>query len=234
MSAGPGGAPAPASAAAAAAAPAAPGTRIVQVPVGHMRNFSYVVADPGSRLCAIVDPSWDLDLVYRAVEESGCRPRYIVNTHHHFDHTTGNEEAAARTGAEIVRHEASPLGGDSTVSGGDTVEIGGTRLGVIHTPGHSEDSICLVAPPRGPGGAVVTGDTLFVGGCGRIDLPGGSARDLYRSLFGALAGLDGALAVYPGHDYGPSPTSTLARERRTNFALQPRTEDEFVAAMGGR
>lgn len=205
----------------------------MQVPVGHMRNFSYVVADMESRRCAIVDPSWDLDRVYAAVEESGCRPRYIVNTHHHFDHTTGNEEAAARTGAEIVRHAASPLGGDSTVSDGDVVEVGGARLDVLHTPGHSEDSICLVAKSHAPDGAVLTGDTLFVGGCGRVDLPGGSARALHRSLFGALAGLDGALVVYPGHDYGPSPTSTLARERRTNFALQPRTEDEFAAAMGG-
>lgn len=216
-----------------AGAGAAAGARIVQIPVGHMRNFSYVVADAGSRTCAIVDPSWDLDLVYRAVDESGCRPRYIVNTHHHFDHTTGNEEAAARTGAEIVRHEASPLGGDSTVAGGDAIDVGGARLEVLHTPGHSEDSICLVASSLAPDGAVITGDTLFVGGCGRVDLPGGSARDLYGSLFGVLGRLDGALAVYPGHDYGPSPTSTLGRERRTNFALQPRTEDEFVAAMGG-
>ena len=99
--------------------------------------------------------------------------------------------------------------------------------------GRSEDSICLVAASSAPDGAVITGDTLFVGGCGRVDLPGGSARDLYGSLFGVLGRLDGALAVYPGHDYGPSPTSTLGRERRTNFALQPRTEDEFVAAMGG-
>ena len=154
----------------------------MQVPVGHMRNFSYVVADMESRRCAIVDPSWDLDLVYAAVEESGCRPRYIVNTHHHFDHTTGNEEAAAHTGAEIVRHAASPLGGDSVVSDGDVVEVGGARLDVLHTPGHSEDSICLVAKSHAPDGAVLTGDTLFVGGCGRVDLPGGSARALYRRL----------------------------------------------------
>lgn len=206
------------------------GVRILQIPVGHMRNFSYVVADADSRRCAIVDPSWDLDKVYGAVGDYGCRPRYIVNTHHHFDHTLGNGEAAAATGADIVRHEASPLGGDLAVSDGDTIKVGGALLNVIHTPGHSKDSICLVMPRQG---AVLTGDTLFVGGCGRVDLPGGSARELYQSLFGPVGRLDGGLVVHPGHDYGPSPLSKLEHERRTNFALQPRTEDEFVAALGG-
>ena len=208
----------------------AAGATILQIPVGNMANFSYIVADTDSGRCAIVDPSWDLEKVYAAVSDLGCRPQYIVNTHHHFDHTLGNADAAAATGAEIVRHEASPLGGDLSVSDGDAIKIGGTRLDVLHTPGHSVDSICLVMPPQR---AVLTGDTLFVGSCGRVDLPGGSARELYRSLFGPVAGLDGALAVHPGHDYGPSPVSTLEHERRTNFALQPRTEDEFVAALGG-
>ena len=206
------------------------GAYVLQIPVGHMHNFSYVVADADSRRCAIVDPSWDLDRVYGAVSDYGCRPQYIVNTHHHFDHTLGNADAAAATGADVVRHGASPLGGDLAVSDGDTIALGGTSLEVLHTPGHSKDSICLVMPAQG---AVLTGDTLFVGGCGRVDLPGGSARELYRSLFGPVAKLDGALIVHPGHDYGPSPVSTLERERRTNFALQPRTEDEFVAALGG-
>ena len=208
----------------------AAGASILQVPVGQMGNFSYVVADKGSRRCAIVDPSWDLEKVYGAASDFGCQTQYIVNTHHHFDHTLGNGDAADATGAEIVRHEASPLGGDRAVSDGDAIEIGGTRLDVLHTPGHSKDSVCLVMRQQG---AVLTGDTLFVGSCGRVDLPGGSARELYRSLFGPVAGLDGALVVHPGHDYGPSPISALEHERRTNFALQPRTEDEFVAALGG-
>lgn len=209
----------------------ASGARILQVGVGPMSNFTYVIADPDSKKCSIVDPSWDLDRVYALVDESGCAPRHIINTHHHFDHTMGNEAAAARTGADIVRHKASPIGGDVTVADGDVIELGPrTRLEVVHTPGHSADSICLVMPMQG---CVLTGDTLFVGGCGRVDLPGGSARDLYRSLFFVLGRLAGSLRVYPGHDYGPEPVSTLERERRTNFALQPRTEDEFVAAMGG-
>lgn len=199
-----------------------------QVPVGDMANFTYVIADEATREGIVVDPSWDLDRVAAAVRDEGVRVGLIVNTHHHFDHTTGNAEMARMTGAPIAQHRESGLERSRDLADGDTIGLGASSLKVLHTPGHSRDSICLVGD-----GFVISGDTLFVGSCGRVDLPGGSARELYRSLFGPMSSLDGSLVLYPGHDYGISPTSTMGLERRTNPVLQPRTEDEFAAMLGG-
>jgi glyoxylase-like metal-dependent hydrolase (beta-lactamase superfamily II) len=97
---------------------------------------------------------------------------------------------------------------------------------VLHTPGHTPDSICLLA-----NGVLLTGDTLFVGECGRTDLTGGSARDMYNSLFQKLMKLDDNIEVYPGHDYGSSPRSTIGIERGSNYTLKKRTLDEFIEFM---
>jgi glyoxylase-like metal-dependent hydrolase (beta-lactamase superfamily II) len=97
----------------------------------------------------------------------------------------------------------------------------------MHTPGHSSDSICLLIN----GQKILTGDTLFVGECGRTDLPGGSSRNLYDSLFGKLLNLGDEIAVYPGHDYGPKPFSTIGEERNTNYTLKPRSLEEFITFM---
>lgn len=192
-----------------------------------MQNFTYVVADEETSESIVIDPSWDLDRIRQTVASNGLSVKYIVNTHHHFDHTTGNGELSRSLGVKVVQHAKSGLEHDVSVSDGDTIEFGRTGLRVLHTPGHSEDSVCLLGEGR-----LFSGDTLFVGSCGRVDLPGGSARDLYRSLFGVLYGLDDDLEVLPGHDYGPSPTSTLGREKRTNPVLQRRSEEEFVQMMG--
>ena len=201
--------------------------RVHQVAVGSMQNFTYVVeGGAGGGESIVIDPSWDLDRVRAVVERGGLPVKYIVNTHHHFDHTTGNGALAGALGARVVQHELSGMERDLSVAGGDRIEFGGESLEVLHTPGHSRDSICLLG-----GGNLFSGDTLFVGSCGRVDLPGGSAGELYDSLFDALYGLDDGLTVFPGHDYGPSPTSTLGAEKRTNPVLQRRGREEFVRMM---
>ena len=193
-----------------------------------MANFTYVVHDEKTREGIIVDPSWDLDRVDSVVRDGRIHIGLIVNTHHHFDHTTGNDEMAKMTGAPIAQHAESELAHSRTLREGDTISFGESSLRVLHTPGHSRDSICLLGE-----GKLLSGDTLFVGSCGRVDLPGGSARELYASLFGVICALDDAIEVYPGHNYGSSPTSTIGRERATNPVLQPRSEDEFVMMLGG-
>ncbi len=200
--------------------------KVHQLEVGNMQNFTYVLEDEQTSEAVILDPSWDLDNVLGVVEKNGLKVKYVINTHHHFDHTIGNDAIAKATGAKIVQHKASTLKNDMTVSDGDTIRFGNSELAVVHTPGHSKDSICLVGD-----GKVFSGDTLFVGNCGRVDLPGGSARELYQSLFGVVAKLDDSLVMYPGHNYGGSPTSTIGREKKTNFVMQPRTEEEFLGFM---
>ena len=202
--------------------------KVYQVAVGPMQNFSYIVEDESTHEAIIIDPSWDLDKITQLVEEQNLNPKYIVNTHWHDDHTRGNEELAAEISAKIVQHEVSTLQNDMTVKDGDSIKFGCSELVVYHTPGHSKDSICLVGD-----GKIVSGDTLFVGNCGRIDLPGGSSRELYHSLFDVISNLDDGLIMYPGHDYGSAQTSTIGNEKMTNPVMQKISEDNFVVRMGG-
>jgi glyoxylase-like metal-dependent hydrolase (beta-lactamase superfamily II) len=202
---------------------------VLQIPVGQMANFTYIIADEESGEAAVIDPSWDLDEVFRALKKNGWRAKYVINTHTHFDHVLGNDQVAGVEGAKIVQHKNSQLEKHIAVSDGDAIEIGSIRLRVLHTPGHSKDSICLILE----GQMVFTGDTLFVGNCGRVDLPGSDPAEMYRSLFELLYKLDENLLVYPGHNYGTTPTSTIGREKKTNFVLQPKSKQEFIEFMTG-
>lgn len=201
--------------------------KVHQIPVGGMQNFSYIVEDEETDSAIIIDPSWDLDELEAVIRRHNLAVRYIVNTHHHFDHTLGNHAMAVSTGAPVVQHKASELEHDISVSDGDVIEFGSSSLKVVHTPGHSKDSICLIGD-----GKIFSGDTLFVGSCGRVDLPGGDAGQMYESLSEILHGMDDALILYPGHDYGRSATSTLGAEKRTNMVMQKRTREQFLQMMG--
>ena len=198
-----------------------------QIPVGNMQNFTYVAEDESTGEAIIIDPSWDLIEIELIIKKHDLKVKYIVNTHHHFDHTLGNEGMVESTNAKIIQHRNSELSHDISVDDGDEIKFGDSALTVLHTPGHSKDSICLVGD-----GKIFSGDTLFVGNCGRIDLPGGSAKELYHSLFDVLYSLDEDLVMYPGHNYGSSETSTIGQEKLTNFVMQKRTEQEFLELMG--
>jgi hydroxyacylglutathione hydrolase len=201
--------------------------KILQIPVGQMANFTYIIADEETDEAAVIDPSWDLDDVFKALKKNGWKAKYVINTHSHFDHVLGNEQVAAVTGAKIVQHENSKLTKDISVSDGDTIEVGSIKLRVLHTPGHSKDSICIVLGDE----LVFTGDTLFVGNCGRTDLPGSDPAEMYDSLFDRVGKLDEKLVVYPGHNYGSTPTSTIGKEKKTNYVLQPRSKQDFLSFM---
>ena len=201
--------------------------KIHQIEVGNMQNFTYILEDEETGEGIIIDPSWNLDEIQQIITRNDIKIKYIVNTHHHFDHTLGNEAMAKSTGAKIIQHEASTLKHDVAVSDGDTIKFGKSELTVLHTPGHSKDSICLIGDRK-----IFSGDTLFVGNCGRVDLPGGSAKELYHSLIDIISKLDDTLELYSGHNYGSTPTSTIGNEKQTNFVMQKRTEQEFVKLMG--
>ncbi len=201
--------------------------KIVQIPVGQMANFTYILADESIGESAVIDPSWDLEKIFAILNESDWRVKYIINTHTHFDHILGNEQVAAVTGARIIQHKESTEKYDLPVEDGQIIEVGKIIIKVLYTPGHSKDSISLVVDNE----LVLTGDTLFVGNCGRVDLPGSDASEMYDSLFGKLAKLQDSLIVYPGHDYGNKKTSTIAEEKRTNYVLKTRSRAEFVRFM---
>ena len=200
--------------------------KVYQFEVGDMKNFTYLLEDEDTGVAIVIDPSWDLPDLLQTIKRNNMKVKYIVNTHYHFDHTIGNDFMAKSTDAKIIQHKASTLKNDLTVSDGDQIKFGNYEVTVFHTPGHSKDSICLVGD-----GKIFSGDTLFVGNCGRVDLPGGSARELYHSLFDIVSKMNESFVLYPGHNYGSSFTSTLGKEKKNNFVLQPRTEDEFVEFM---
>jgi glyoxylase-like metal-dependent hydrolase (beta-lactamase superfamily II) len=132
----------------------------------------------------------------------------------------------SKTGAKVVTHSKAKVKKDISVEDGDVIRLGTVEIKILHTPGHTSDSICLVVND-----AIITGDTLFVGECGRTDLPSGNSADLYDSLFNKIARLDRSLKVYPGHDYGNRPYSTLGHEIDTNYTLKPRSRQEFTRFM---
>jgi hydroxyacylglutathione hydrolase len=197
-----------------------------QVPVGSSQNFAYVIGDEETMVGAIVDPAWETDKLLKQCENLGLKVRYVINTHSHHDHVQGNAQVVRRTGAKIITHENASLRKDIPVKDGDVIEIGSVKVKVIHTPGHCPDSICLLVD-----GKLLTGDTLFVGECGRTDLEGGNPGRMYDSLFNKILLLQDNIEVYPGHDYGSKPSSTIGYERKNNYTLKRRTREEFIQFM---
>ena len=193
----------------------------------HGDNFSYLIADENTLEAAIVDSSFNSGEIIKILKAKEFSLKYIVNTHGHSDHTAGNLELKSIFGSKIVAHKRSRANFDMVVDEGDILTVGKVMLKIIHTPGHSPDSICILIDNK----KLLTGDTLFVGECGRTDLPGGNSKNLYESLFNKLLKLDDATEVYPGHDYGLKPSSTLGEEKQSNYVLKPRKVKDFIDFM---
>jgi glyoxylase-like metal-dependent hydrolase (beta-lactamase superfamily II) len=205
-----------------------------QMQVSQMAVFAYLVGDEETGEALVIDPAADTARIATLAADNGLTIKYIVNTHGHVDHISGNRDMKESTNAKIVVHEAdadmlvstpalylrmfgakaSPPA-DITVREGDTIAAGRVAFQVIATPGHSPGSMCLYGE-----GLVFTGDTLFVGAVGRTDLPGGSWNTMARSLREKLAILPDDTKVLPGHNYGPAPTSTIGYEKRYNPYLK--------------
>ncbi len=186
---------------------------------------SYLLGCERSGAGVIVDPSLDLaDRYAAAASAHGLRIWHLIDTHTHADHFSAARILAPRLGAAVVMQRASPAPFvDVRVRDGETIVVGDLHIRVLHTPGHSADSMCLVFPDR-----VLTGDTLMLGSVGRTDLPTGDAAALYDSLFGHLLTLDPELVVYPAHNYGALRATTLGEQRGSNPRLADTDRDRFI------
>jgi glyoxylase-like metal-dependent hydrolase (beta-lactamase superfamily II) len=222
-----------------------------QVPVGEMANFAYLVGSRATRECLLVDPAWSVDALCERAEADGMRVAGALVTHYHQDHVGGSIfgmqiEGLARLMARApvpVHVQAREAEGVRKVTGlsasdlvphdaGDTLELGGVRVRLIHTPGHTPGSQCFLVEEAGAPGRLVSGDTLFLGSCGRVDLPGGDPEALFDSLTNRLGRLPDDTLLYPGHFYAAEPFSTLGEQKRTNPYLRVARLEDFLSFLG--
>ncbi len=201
--------------------------RILQIEAGEMKNFSYLIIDPESRKAIAVDPSFAPEALLEAAKNEGVEIETLVNTHGHRDHCAGNEEILSHSRAILAGHPADIPLAQIPLQDESHLRLGQTDIHILHCPGHTPGSIVLNPP-----GALITGDTLFVGRVGRADLVGSDPAQLYRSLK-RLAAFAPETLVYPGHDYGPRKVSTLAFELENNPFLQCPDLESFIRLRMG-
>lgn len=204
---------------------------IKQIHLPQMENFSYLIGDESSRTCAVIDPAFDPQKILNTAKTDGYIITHVINTHGHSDHASGNAAIIEATDAQLCIHREDAaqvtrlltraisriLGGKGSppasrlLEDNDFITIGGIDLRILHTPGHTPGSICIYTD-----GNIFTGDTLFVGAVGRTDLSGGSLRQLLESIHQKIYPLPDDTIVWPGHDYGAAPSSTVSIEKQTN------------------
>jgi hydroxyacylglutathione hydrolase len=206
-----------------------PAPEVIQMEVGLLQNFCEILFCPETREAAIVDPAWEVDRLLKEVDRLGLKVTAALITHTHNDHIEGVDALVEKTGAAVVvsPREAAAVSAPGrkmidAVDGRD-IAIGKRGVRVLDTPGHTVGGACYLAD-----GYVVTGDVLFVGGCGRTDFRGGDSAAMWKSLQ-RLMRLPEETRVYPGHDYGDTPTSTIGQEIRSNRFMRCATFDEFRA-----
>jgi glyoxylase-like metal-dependent hydrolase (beta-lactamase superfamily II) len=197
--------------------------------VGLLQNFCEILFCPETHEAAIVDPAWEVDRLLAEVERRNLKVTTALITHTHNDHIEGVDLLVEKTGAAVVVNprEAAVLRAPGRtlveVVDGRDIAIGKRGVRALETRGHTVAGTCYLAD-----GYIVTGDVLFVGGCGRTDFPGGDTAEMWKSLQRLML-LPEETRVYPGHDYGDTPTSTIAHEIRTNRFLRCATFEEFRA-----
>jgi len=203
---------------------------IEQIIVTGMAVFCYLVVDESTKEAVLIDPAGDFERIFEKIDKHNAKIKYIINTHGHYDHTSGNNYIMEKTKAKLLIHKndlkffrgfsqqniedfsSKEKNQDAQIlllKHNDSIDIGNTKLWVIHTPGHSSGSISLYCNDN-----IFTGDTLFTEGVGRTDLPDSSERDLIDSIKNKILSLPDHTKIWPGHHYGRKPSSTVAEQKK--------------------
>ena len=212
----------------------------------QMVNFVYLLGDRETGEAIVIDPAYDIAGILRILEQDGMRLTGVLATHYHPDHVGGEMMGYSIEGvhellaavhvpvhvqteeAELVRKVTDLAASDLVLhSSGDRVMVGGIPIELLHTPGHTPGSQCFFVDGR-----LVSGDTLFLEGCGRTDLPGGDPVALYESLTQRLAKVPDDAILFPGHLYSPQSSASMGETRRVNFVFAPRTPEQWLAMFG--
>ena len=218
-----------------------------QLQLGPMQNFVYLIADPDTREAVVVDPAWEVDRLLEVVAEDELRLKAALVTHFHPDHLGGNLFGTHIQGAAellernlpikvyLHKSEAEYAGRIAGLAASDIVRtdasdeltLGRLSIRMLHTPGHTPGSQCFLVDGR-----LISGDTLFIGGCGRVDLPGSDPAQMYDSLVNKLKQLPDDTVLFPGHDYADRPVSTIGDEKRRNVYMRFNRLEDFLHLMG--
>jgi hydroxyacylglutathione hydrolase len=218
-----------------------------QLELGPMQNFVYVLADNQTREAVIVDPAWEIDRLVEVLEADDLQVKAALITHFHPDHLGGNLFGQHVQGAAellernlplkvyLHKSEADYAARIAGLSPSDIVRTDGTeelafgnlRIRVVHTPGHTPGSQCFLIDEK-----LISGDTLFIGSCGRVDLPGSDPAQMYDSLVNKLRALPDHTVLYPGHNYADRLTSTIGEEKRRNMYMRFERLEDFLGLMG--
>jgi len=197
--------------------------------LGPMQNFVYLLGDTSKGEAAVVDPAWEIPLILQEAEKASLKITTVLITHTHQDHVNGLEEMVEKTDARVFvnKKEAgvlkAVLPNVKRIESGEETYLGNFRVQFIHTPGHTPGSQCFYIEDR-----LIAGDTLFIGSCGRFDLPGGHAGDMFWSLTHRLMRLPDSTILFPGHNYSAQPTSTMAHEKAHNPSLHFQSLESFL------
>lgn len=207
---------------------------IQQYEIGPLNNFLYLLGDPETKEMAIVDPAWDVDFLFREAKRLGYKITGAFLTHAHPDHVNGLAQLLSINPVPVYisKYELPAMRprvmGLVDITDKDVLSVGKINFKVLHTPGHTPGCQCFLSQ-----GQLITGDTLFIDGCGRCDLPGSDPKIMYNSLYNILMKLPDETIVYSGHNYGPTPTDTMGRQKQTNAYLQCRDLKEFLVERMG-
>ena len=200
---------------------------IKQIRIGS-DNFSYIIYSKKNNLAAIVDPGFEPEKAIDFIKNNNLTLFYIIITHYHSDHSYGintvkNYNPKAKVIASKEDGEQIDVDIDIFVNDGDKLKLDEINLEFILTPGHTPGGICIIVDDK----AILTGDTLFIGDCGRTDLPGGDLYIMYNTLKNKIMKLSDNLIVYPGHDYGDKPYDILGNQKKVNKTLNAKNFDDF-------
>ncbi len=213
----------------------------------QMVNFVYLIGDRETGESVIVDPAYDITALLEVLEEDGMRCSGVLATHYHPDHVGGSMMGYDIVGVkELLEQVSVPIHAQKEEaefitkvtgleskdvmehSSGDIVNVGEIKIELIHTPGHTPGSQCFLVENR-----LVAGDTLFLEGCGRTDLPGGDPAALYDSLNNRLSKVPDEATLFPGHLYSPEPSAQMGHTRQQNYVFLPRTEEQWLTMFAG-
>jgi len=216
-----------------------------QLEMGPMQNFVYLIGSMESREVAVVDAAWEIDEILRVAAADDMEITHAFVTHTHPDHVGGRfagveiegvTELLGKSKAKVVVHKAEAeflksLSPSDLIKAesGDKIDVGGIEIQLLHTPGHTPGSQCFLVENR-----IVSGDTLFIGSCGRVDLPGSNPEQMYYSLTQKLMALPDETILFPGHNYADEPTSTIGQQKQRNPYFQFQSLKQFLGAMGYR